>query len=102
MQVRSLAREDPLEEGTEIQSSILVWRIPWTEEPGGLRHDRKSAHTRVHLWQFFSPPPGGARGLLQSFTPSRTCEQFCSNGIAAQLLNLTLATLSIRTSPVAS
>ena len=39
MQVRSLAREDPLEEGTAIQSSILVWRIPWTEEPGGLRHD---------------------------------------------------------------
>ena len=38
MQVRSLAREDSLEEGTAIQSSILVWRIPQTEEPGGLRH----------------------------------------------------------------
>ena len=28
---------DPLEEGTEEYFSILVWRIPWTEEPGGLQ-----------------------------------------------------------------
>ena len=28
--------EDPLEEGVAIHPSILVWRIPWTEEPGGL------------------------------------------------------------------
>ena len=34
--VRSLGREDPLEEGMATQSSILAWRIPWTEEPGGL------------------------------------------------------------------
>ena len=36
MQVRSLGREDPLEEGMATHSSILAWRIPWTEEPGGL------------------------------------------------------------------
>ena len=29
-------QEDPLEEGMAIHSSILAWRIPWTEEPGGL------------------------------------------------------------------
>ena len=34
--VRSLGREDPLEEGMTTHSSILAWRIPWTEEPGGL------------------------------------------------------------------
>ena len=34
--VPSLGGEDPLEEGTATLSSILVWRIPWTEEPGGL------------------------------------------------------------------
>ena len=34
--VRSLGKEDPLEEGMAAQSSILAWRIPWTEEPGGL------------------------------------------------------------------
>ena len=37
MQVRSLAQEDPLEEGMATHSSILAWRIPWTEEPGGLQ-----------------------------------------------------------------
>ena len=37
MQVLSLGQEDPLEEGTETHSSILVWEIPWTEEPGGLQ-----------------------------------------------------------------
>ena len=35
--VRSLGREDPLEEGMATQSSILAWRIPWTEEPVRLR-----------------------------------------------------------------
>ena len=35
--VRSLAREDPLEEGMATHSNILAWRIPWTEEPGGLQ-----------------------------------------------------------------
>ena len=33
--VRSLGWEDPLEEGMAAHSSILAWRIPWTEEPGG-------------------------------------------------------------------
>ena len=35
--VQSLGQEDPLEEGMATQSSILGWRIPWTEEPGGLQ-----------------------------------------------------------------
>ena len=34
--VRPLGREDPLEEGMATCSSILAWRIPWPEEPGGL------------------------------------------------------------------
>ena len=34
--VRSLGREDALEDGMATHSSILAWRIPWTEEPGGL------------------------------------------------------------------
>ena len=36
-QVRFLGQEDPLEKGMATHSSILVWRIPWTEEPGGLQ-----------------------------------------------------------------
>ena len=35
--VQSLGQEDPLEEGMAIHSSILVWKIPWTEKPGGLQ-----------------------------------------------------------------
>ena len=46
--VQSLGQEDPLEKGMATHSSILAWRIPWTEEPGGVqfmgwqrvRHDR--------------------------------------------------------------
>ena len=36
-QVRSLGQEDPLEEDMATQSSILAWRIPWTEKTGGLQ-----------------------------------------------------------------
>ena len=37
MRVQSLGQEDPLEKGMIIHSRILAWRIPWTEEPGGLQ-----------------------------------------------------------------
>ena len=51
--VRSLGGEDPLEEEMATHSSILIWEIPWTEEPGGLqsmrlqrvRHDQVTEHT---------------------------------------------------------
>ena len=59
-QVRSLVQEDPLEKEMAPHSSVLAWRIPWTEEPGGLqstgshrvRHDlgpkqQKHKHTCV-------------------------------------------------------
>ena len=36
-QVRSLGQEDPLEKEMATHSSILAWRIPWTEEPDGLQ-----------------------------------------------------------------
>ena len=37
MWVRSLGQEDPLEEAMATHSSVLAWRIPWTEEPGELQ-----------------------------------------------------------------
>ena len=37
MVVRSLGQEDPLKKGMATHSSILAWRIPWTEEPGGVQ-----------------------------------------------------------------
>ena len=36
-QVRSLGQEDPLEKGMATHSSVLAWRIPWIEEPGGMQ-----------------------------------------------------------------
>ena len=56
--VRSLGWEDPLEEGMATHSSILAWRIPWTEEPGGLQSmghkesdmtERLSTHTTLSI-----------------------------------------------------
>ena len=46
MWVRSLDGEDPLEEGMATHFSILAWRIPWTEEPGGLQSlgSQRSGH----------------------------------------------------------
>ena len=37
MQIWSLSQEDPLEKGLATHSSLLAWRIPWTEESGGLQ-----------------------------------------------------------------
>ena len=37
MWVQPLGQEDPLEKGMAIHSSILAWKIPWAEEPGGLQ-----------------------------------------------------------------
>ena len=56
MWVLSLGWEDPLEEDVETHSSILTWKIPWTEEPGRLwstgsqrvRHEQSDLHTCTH------------------------------------------------------
>ena len=52
-QVGSLSWEDPLEEGMATHSRILAWRIPWTEEPGGLR-SIESQRVRHDWSDFFS------------------------------------------------
>ena len=68
--VLSLGPEDPLEKKMATQSSILVWRLLWTEEPGGLestgsrRVDMTSEHMRVMLRE---------SGLLCFFNLSPLC-----------------------------
>ena len=47
MEVVSLGWEDPLQEGMTTHSSILAWRIPWTEEPGGLPPMGSQSWTRL-------------------------------------------------------
>ena len=44
-QIQSLGWEDPMEKGVATHSSILAWRIPWVEEPGGL-HSMGSQRVR--------------------------------------------------------
>ena len=46
--VQSLGWEDPLEKGTATHSSILAWRILWTEEPGGLQSMITKSQTRMN------------------------------------------------------
>ena len=54
--VRSLGWEDALEKGMATHSSILAWRIPWAEEPGGLQtigsqrggHNLETEHARTY------------------------------------------------------
>ena len=47
-QVQSLAQEDPLEKQMATHSSILAWKITWTEEPGGLQF-MGSQNSQTHL-----------------------------------------------------
>ena len=65
MQVWSLGQEDPMEEGILTHSNILAWRIPWTENPGGLQsspQDRRvgrnwSSLARTHFWWWNTVDP---------------------------------------------
>ena len=69
--VQSSGREDPLKKGMATPSSILAWRIPWTDEPGGLQStgSRKEWNTaeqltftgkkRVLAWKLGNDPPSG-------------------------------------------
>ena len=57
-QVQPLDQEDPLEKVTTTHSSILVWEIPWTEEPGGLqlqgqRQLSDYTHSANLRWHYF-------------------------------------------------
>ena len=56
MQVRSLGHVDPIEEEIATHSSILAWKISWTEEPGGLQlvHGIAKSQTRLSDYLFLS------------------------------------------------
>ena len=85
-QVRSLGQEDAPEKGMAAHSSILVWRIPWTEEPGRLQSmgsqgvtTERLTHTHTRREESRSDPsdarssgplcsgPGGRGGRMGSF-----------------------------------
>ena len=72
MHVQSLGGEDPLEDGMATHSSILAWRIPWTEEPGGLQSwgrkelDMNEATEHAHTG-LLGPVGGAAKDFLYSW-----------------------------------
>ena len=91
IQVLFLGREDPLEEGTAIHSSILAWRIPCTEEPGGLQVIGVKGQTRLkrlstaHSTALCPPGPWASQNLLSSpltcpCPPLGSCLLFESSG----------------------
>ena len=51
-QVQSLGREDPLEKEMATHSTVLAWKIPWTEEPGGLQSVGSQSQTRLSDFTF--------------------------------------------------
>ena len=59
--VGSLGWEDPLEKGMGTHSSILVWRIPWTEKPGGIQSMRSQESDMSERLSLFPYAPGTLR-----------------------------------------
>ena len=86
-QVRSLGWEDPLEKGKATHSSILAWRIPWTEEPGGpqsmgsqrVRHDLVTATFTFTDFREMRYHSGIRRQNVDKSGCSETCLWFCHN-----------------------
>ena len=60
--VQSLGQEDPLEEGMATHSTVFAWRIPWTEEPGGLQSI--GLHRVRHYWRDLAHTHVGNRTRL--------------------------------------
>ena len=73
--VQSLGQEDPLEKGMATDSSILAWKIPWTEEPGRLQsmrslrigHDFTFTFTFMHWRRKWQPTPVFLPGEFQGW-----------------------------------
>ena len=70
-----LGREEPLEEKMATHSSILAWKIPWTEEPGQLqsRGWERVAHALVTKQQQCVKPSLGAGATVQINTHTKAC-----------------------------
>ena len=72
-----LSRDDPLEEGMATHSSILAWRIPWTEKPSGLVHKVTKSRTQLKLFNAGAHARARAHTHTHTHThtdPSAQCE----------------------------
>ena len=95
--VQSLGQEDPLEKETATHSSILAWRISWTEEPGGLQsmgsqrvgHDWATSHTHTLFQIIF------LFRLLQNIEQSSLC--YTEGPCWLSILNIEVCTCESQT-----
>ena len=72
----SLGGEDPLAEGRATHSSILAWRMPWTEEPGGLQSSSKELHMELQrVGHDGAQPPPHIQQKLRQCLESTTLQQ---------------------------
>ena len=93
--VRSLGQEDPMEKEMTTHSSILAWRIPWTEEPGGLVHG--AARVRHDLVTKPPPPPPQVKGTVlnkTAFIPDISCKLKATHTLLTNWINFVSTTLS--------
>ena len=75
IQVRSLGQEDPLEKEMATHTSILAWRIPWTEEPRGLLSAAAAAKSLQLCLSLCDPIDGSPPGLpVPGILQARTLE----------------------------
>ena len=77
MQVRSLGQEDLLEEEMATHSSILAWRIPWTEDSGGLQSMASLRSDLAHVKTASSGHCSGA-GLTTSLNAKHKAKTHCA------------------------
>ena len=81
MQVQSLGQKDPLEKEMATHSSVLAWRIPWTEEPGRLQStgsdttEALSKHTCISRGRVALGPAGRARLVGEFLECSLCCKE---------------------------
>ena len=104
MWVRFLGPEDLLEEGMATHSSILAWKIPWTEEPGGIqslgsqrvRHDWGTQHELLHfrshngrlLFDLGKPETLSERQHAESLSGLPTCSGWYFGGLSGSSFDL--------------
>ena len=104
IQIQSLGQEDRLGEGMATHSSILAWKIPWTEEPGGLqsmgsqrvRHNRATQHKHLHfrshnrrqLFDLEKPETLSERQHAESPSGLPTCSGWCFGGLCGSSFDL--------------
>ena len=69
MRVQFLGQEDSVEEEMAIHSSSLSWRMPWTEEPGGLQSmgSQRAGHDQAHMHSVIRHYSKGCQGFAKDF-----------------------------------